>query len=196
MATPVSRASQGDSRLGLDSGVRSRVDTCGMSSCCRSPDPVRAVVAPRCPRSGTKGLAVDLLTVKALLGESALRFVREGPYLFCSDPLCAVVYFDDQGHVFNSADLRVPVWQKQPAGARMICYCFGENEAAMARELTETGRCEATLRVRDHVAAGRCACEVRNPRGACCLGDVMKAVARIQAECASVVERVEKTGHG
>lgn len=139
---------------------------------------------------------MDLLTVKALLCESALRFVREGPYRFCSDPSCAVVYFDDQGHVFNSTDLRVPVWQKQPAGARMVCYCFGENEAAMARELAETGRCEAALRVRDHIAAGRCACEVRNPCGACCLGDVMKAVARIQAEGASVVERVEKTVHG
>jgi hypothetical protein len=100
-----------------------------------------------------------------------------------------VVYFDDQGHVFNATDLRVPVWQKQPAGARMICYCFGESEASMARELTETGRCDASLRVRNHIAAGRCACEVRNPRGACCLGDVMKAVARIEAECGSVVQK-------
>ena len=56
-------------RIGLDSGVRSRVDTFEMSACCGSPDPVVAAVAPRCPQSGTKGLAVDLLTVKALLCE-------------------------------------------------------------------------------------------------------------------------------
>lgn len=164
-----------------------------MTECCGSPDPVRATVAPRCPQSGTKGLAVDLLTVKALLCESALRSVGEGPYRFCSDPSCTVVYFDDEGDVFNASDLRVPVWQKQPAGARMICYCFGEDEASIARELTSTGRCDATLRVRDHIATGRCVCEVRNPRGGCCLGDVMKAVARIEAECASVVEN---TAHG
>jgi len=164
-----------------------------MSSCCGSPDPVLAAVVPRCPQCDTKGLAVDLLTVKALLCESALRSIGEGPYRFCADTSCAAVYFDDQGYVFNSADLRVPVWQKQPTGARMICYCFAENEASMVRELAETGRCDATLRVRDHIAAGRCACEVRNPRGACCLGDVMKAVARIEAECATVVE---KTAHG
>ena len=147
-----------------------------------------AAVTSRCPQSGAKGLAVDLLTVKALLCESALRAVGEGPYRFCADPTCAVVYFDDEGHVFNTADLRVPVWQKQPAGAGRICYCFDENEASMAREFAETGRCDAPQRVRDHIAAGRCACEVRNPRGACCLGDVMKAVGRIQAECASVVQ--------
>jgi len=115
--------------------------------------------------------------------------VRDGLYRFCADPTCAVVYFDDEGHVFNTTDLRVPVWQKQPAGARMICYCFDENETSMAQEFAQTGRCDASLRVRDHIAAGRCACEVQNPRGACCLGDVMKAVARIEAECASVLEK-------
>lgn len=132
---------------------------------------------------------MDLLTVKALLCETALRTIDGGPYRFCADPTCAVVYFHDEAHVFNTADLRVPVWQKQPAGARRICYCFDENEAAMAREFAETGRCDATLRVRNHVAAGRCACEVRNPRGACCLGDVMKAVARIEAQSSSVVRK-------
>jgi len=30
---------------------------------------------------------------------------------------------------------------------------------------------------------------VRNPRGTCCLGDVMKAIARIESECASVLEK-------
>ena len=160
-----------------------------MSSCCGSPEGIPAPVGPRCPQSATKGFAVDLLTVKALLGESALRAVREGPYRFCADPTCAVVYFDDNGHVFNAGDLRVPVWQKQPAGARVICYCFDENETSMALEFAQTGRCDASLRVRDHIAAGRCACEVRNPRGACCLGDVIKAVARIEAECASVLEK-------
>ena len=165
------------------------MNTCGMSSCCGSPDRMLAAVTSRCPQSGAKGVAVDLLTVKALLCESALRAVGDGPYRFCADSTCAVVYFDNEGHVFNTADLRVPVWQKQPAGARRICYCFDEDEASMAREFAETGRCDAPQRVRDHIAAGRCACEVRNPRGACCLGDVMKTVARIEAQHASVVQK-------
>ena len=184
---PCSRR-KGGPPIGLDSGVRSRVDTSRMSSCCGSPDSALAALTPRCPRSGTKGLAVDLVTVNALLREAARTAVRKGPYRFCADPACAVVYFDAEGHVFTSADLSVPVWQKEPAGARMICYCFDENEASMAREFIQTGRCDAARRVRDHITAGRCACEVRSPRGACCLGDVMKAAARIEAECASVVE--------
>ncbi len=157
-----------------------------MTSSCESREPVAGSGAPRCPRSGTKGPAVELLTVKALLGALALRSVRQGLYRFCADPTCAVVYFDEAGQVFETADLRVPVWQKEAPGARMMCYCFGENEAAMAREVAETGRCDAALRVRADIAAGRCACQVRNPRGTCCLGDVVRAAAHIEAQAGAV----------
>jgi hypothetical protein len=160
-----------------------------MSSCCETSNSALATAPAPCPQSGTKGLAVDLLTVKALLCERALATVREGPYRFCGDPMCAVVYFDSAGQVFTTTDLRVPVWQKHPAGGRMICYCFNENETSMTEEYAQIGRCDATSRIRNHIAAGRCACEVRNPRGACCLGDVIKAVARIEAECASVLQK-------
>lgn len=99
------------------------------------------------------------------------------------------MYFDNEGHVFTTTDLRVPVWQKHPPGSRLICYCFGENEASMAQEFAEKGRCDASARIREHIAAGRCACEVRNPRGACCLGDIIKAVTRIEATGASIITK-------
>lgn len=155
-----------------------------MSSCCASAQAVSPAGTPRCPRTGAEGLGVELLTVKALLSASALRSVRQGPYRFCADATCSVVYFDDSGQVFETADLRVPVWQKEEPGARLVCYCFGENETAMANEVAATGRSDASHRVRAAIAAGRCACEVRNPRGTCCLGDVMKAVARLEDRAA------------
>lgn len=121
---------------------------------------------------------MDLPTVKALLTERALQRVTGAAHRFCPDASCDVVYSaGDQ--VFTVDDLRVPVWQKQPFGARMICYCFGENEADIAREISEQGASRAVERVREHIAAGRCACELRNPRGACCLGDVVSAVRRV-----------------
>jgi hypothetical protein len=60
----------------------------------------------------------------------------------------------------------------------MVGYCFGENEADIAAEIERRGHSDAVQRVRAHIAAGRCACEIRNPRGACCLGDVIAAVER------------------
>lgn len=130
--------------------------------------------------SRTKGKPVDLVTVKALLTESALRRINNSAYRFCPEPSCEVVYFDTGGASYVKHDLRVPIWQKEPFGDRTVCYCFGVSEESIRAEIQTTGRSEATERVRAHIAAGRCACEVRNPRGACCLGDVAAAVKRVE----------------
>jgi Zinc binding domain len=130
-----------------------------------------------CSTCGTMGQPVEAQTVKALLTEAALRRFEPGAYRFCPDSTCSVVYFG--ASVFRTDDVHVRVWQKEPAGARMICYCFDENEADIRAEVEQTGASKAVERVRDHIEAGRCACEIRNPKGACCLGDVIQAVKRI-----------------
>jgi hypothetical protein len=80
------------------------------------------------------------------------------------------------------------VWQKEPAGERLLCYCFGETETAIRSEFLEHGRTDVIARIRAHITAQRCACDIRNPRGACCLGDVMAAVKRIEGALLSVKE--------
>lgn len=151
-----------------------------MSSCCCA-GKASETRASRCPSSGSAGSAVDLQTVKALLTEAALSRLSVVDHRFCPDPACDVVYFDDAGGTFGPGDLRVAVWQKQRFGTRPTCYCFGESEASIRAELERGGRSLAVERIREHIAAGRCACEVRNPRGACCLGDLTEAVKRVQA---------------
>lgn len=154
-----------------------------MSNCCAasqsSPDE-----AALCPVSGTKGVTVDLLTVKAMLTNTSLRRVTAAAHRFCADPACDIVYFAEDGQRYSTADLRVVIWHKAPAGARTVCYCFGENEADMRGEIEAGGLSDAVQRVREHIKAGRCACEVRNPRGVCCLGDVSAAVKRVIAALA------------
>jgi hypothetical protein len=68
------------------------------------------------------------------------------------------------------------------SGGRLVCYCFDESEASIRAELREHGRSGAVERIRARIAAHRCACEVRNPRGVCCLGDLMAVVARLTEE--------------
>ena len=154
-----------------------------MSNCCDRP--ASTTLIRLCPVSGTPGKEVDLQTVKALLREHPLRRVSALQHHFCPEPTCAVVYFDEAGAVYLKDDIRVAVWQKEPSGCRMICYCFDENEAEMLAECEQAGATAAADRVRAHIAAGRCACEVRNPRGACCLGDILAAVARIKETLAA-----------
>lgn len=127
--------------------------------------------------------------MKALLTVNALRDLTEAPHRFCPDPACEVVYFAEDGQTYSTADVRVKVWQKEPSGARIVCYCFGENEADIRAEIEQRGTSDAVERVREHIQAGRCACEVRNPRGVCCLGEVGAAVKRLTAADRNATDR-------
>jgi predicted metal-binding protein len=149
-----------------------------MNDCCDSP--VAEAGARACATCGECGTAVQLQTVKALLTEAALRRVRLTHYRFCANPACETVYFGDAGDRFGADDIRVPILQKQPGDGRLLCYCFGETESGIQSELSEHGRTDVVSRIREHIAAQRCACDIRNPRGACCLGDVIAAVKRIE----------------
>jgi len=150
-----------------------------MAECC-CPEPSTAGEAVVCRVCQTLSKPVDSLTVKALLTESALSVFDPGDYRFCPSAGCDVVYFAEGGPTFSKRDVRAAVWQKEPVGRRTVCYCFGENEGDIAEEIERTGESLAVTRVRAHIAAGRCACEVRNPRGACCLADVTAAVERMR----------------
>lgn len=153
-----------------------------MAECCD--ETVVESGARPCPVCGQRGAPVQLQTVKALLTELALRRVQLTPYRFCGHDACEVVYFGDAGDRFATEDIRVPVWHKQMPGSRLLCYCFGETEAVIRAEVAQSRRGDGDVidRIREHIAGQRCACDIRNPRGACCLGDVIAAVKRIEAE--------------
>ena len=161
------------------------------SDCCASYE-CPSDGAEFCPVSGTKGVKVEIQSVKAMLTESGLARVTADSYRFCPDSDCDIVYFA-RGHSYSTSDVRAAVWQKEPEGARTVCYCFGENEAEIRTEIDATGHSDAMDRVRQHIQAGRCACEVRNPRGVCCLGDVAAAVKRVAAAMAAPIALPDKT---
>jgi hypothetical protein len=166
-----------------------------MSDCCCAESEPAPKNTAECPVSRTKGVTVELQTVKAVLTNAALRRVTAAAHWFCADPECDIVYFTDDGTTYATRDIRVPVWQKEPVGARTVCYCFGENEADIRAEIAISGASDAFERVKTHIKASRCACEVRNPRGICCLGDVGAAVTRV-SELVAKATVVSSHAHG
>lgn len=100
---------------------------------------------------------------------------------FCPTASCPIVYFA-QDETFGIDAVAVVVFQKQASVDRTVCYCFQISEADLRREIQETGRSTSTMRVSAHVRAGRCACEIKNPQGSCCLGNLTSVVSAIVAE--------------
>jgi hypothetical protein len=95
------------------------------------------------------------------------RLSAQTSFWFCASGACDTVYFGD-GLRFTREDLSVPVHQKDPGGDILICYCFGFTRS----EIQSDKGAEIAKVIGDKVREGLCSCEVRNPRGACCLGDV------------------------
>ena len=144
----------------------------------------------RCPNCQQTGAAVDRITLKALLTPGGLRRGVPAKPHYCATRDCPVVYFDEEDNVtFTEAELTVRAYAKHPDDATVpACYCFAIStgamcDAARSRELREM--------VAREVQAGHCACEVKNPKGACCLGDLVRieraeATSTAAASCCAV----------
>lgn len=154
-----------------------------MADCCTIPE--KAAAAPAvlaCPVSGTRSRQVDALTVKALVRHLAFG-EPSTQYYFCEAPDCDVVYFPFRADAarFHRADLLVRVWPKERSDDTPVCYCFGVTPKQIREELETTGAPTASARIKAEVQAGNCACEVKNPSGKCCLGNIARATQELRA---------------
>ncbi len=127
-----------------------------------------------CPSCGKKGKPVAVLTVKSLVRDHT--DVRTSlSYSFCRTVDCDVVYFSDQG-VFTKSDVKVRVGIKETANPIPLCYCFDYSRENIRRDIESSGSTTVLEDIKAEVQGGFCACEVKNPSGACCLGDVTRAI--------------------
>ena len=149
-----------------------------MSDCCTtdaSSFNAREIMA--CPANGARSKKVDTLTVKSLVRTLPLEMPNT-QYYFCEAPDCDVVYFASlpKAPIFSRADLLITVGAKQSAPPIPLCYCFGFTQQNIADELAVTGRSTIAETIKAEIKAGNCACEVKNPSGKCCLGNIGRAV--------------------
>ncbi len=133
-----------------------------------------------CPTCGRRGKIVDALTVKALLA-IPLTEVRSTEYRFCRTPGCPTVYYSPDGSLqFGEEALRERVHQKHAQDDDVfVCYCFRQTPGSIRAELSETGRSTVVEAITEGIQAGQCACDIRNPQGSCCLGNVRALIARL-----------------
>jgi hypothetical protein len=146
-----------------------------MSDCCSVKDSSAAPPVAACPANGARSKQVDMLTVKSLVRQLPLEMPHT-QYYFCETWDCNVVYFafDPQAPIFRRGDLLVRVGAKEESDPIPVCYCFGFTRKDIEDEIAETGGSTAADRITAEVTAGRCACEVKNPSGKCCLGNVTR----------------------
>lgn len=150
-------------------------------SCCSSddgcePPKASATGSDTCPRCGAVGRPVADETIVAILKPGHADGLLAVDRCFCKSGDCPVLYFGADGRLVEKDAAKVRVGVKESDDPVPLCYCFGHDRADVRRQLAQSGDSDIPARIAAEVKAGRCSCEVKNPSGTCCLGEVNKAV--------------------
>ena len=154
------------------------VDYCG---CCVVPENLEAPAKAECPESGALSKKVYHETLENLIVQDKKHLIsKDVQYYHCSDHECEVVYFSNQeAPSFSVDDLSVKVFAKDPGDDVNVCYCFDWTRERIRDQIETTGSSTAFDEVTEEEYAGNCECERKNPKGACCLGDINSFVKEI-----------------
>ena len=149
-----------------------------MKLCCAIPEVEKAPSVHSCPACGGRAKKVERITMENLLRPALVPQIGSTLYYFCETVTCPVVYFpyDSGAAVFQKPDLRVRVGLKETEDPLPICYCLEITRKDIWDEIHEAETTTVAGRIKAEVQAGHCACEVKNPSGKCCLGNVARVV--------------------
>ena len=132
----------------------------------------------KCPQCQELGKTVKRITLGSLVRpERRPQIPLQDEFCFCRNPNCDVVYLRPNEIIFRKDDLRVKVGLKESGDPTVpVCYCFGWTPQKIQAEMKATGKTTAIEQIKAQVKAGNCYCEVTNPQGSCCLGNVSQVV--------------------
>lgn len=141
-----------------------------------------------CRECGNEGKPIKVITLKSLVKKPGLESVKNpDDFYFCETPDCEVVYFDnEQGIYLDKADVNVRVGVKETDDPVPVCYCFGWTRKKILDQIEQKGFSIAVQEISTRVKAGECTCEINNPAGRCCLGEVSRLVKSVSGEAKEV----------
>ena len=141
-------------------------------NCC-TPQPKGKVVCPTCGEKA-KGVLAKTLDALLTLNTKSNLSCLDGFY-YCKTAECKTIYFRED-LVLRQEHLSVTVGLKKGANPATLCYCFEWTKGKIQEEIQATGGTKALDDIKAKMENPGCSCEVLNPSGGCCLGDVSKVI--------------------
>lgn len=152
-----------------------------MKECCDA-NKNEEKISAHCPKCANIGRLVKRTTMEHLLTEEKISFMRDVRYFFCSTQNCEVVYFSNKGDAFYKTDLKIRVGIKETEDPISVCYCFGYTRKMILDDIAQNGYSTIESKIKEAIKKGICRCELTNPEGICCLGNVRKVIKEGTAE--------------
>ncbi len=150
-----------------------------MDCCCSGVQMTKETPQNSCNGCGKVGRIVARQTVVHHVRSEKLAEVKSEEYKFCPSENCQTVYYSTSGEIFTVDDVRELVTSKSSGDNRPLCYCFGFTEGFARREIAQTGESSVPAQITRFIKEKLCSCEIRNPAGVCCLGEINRTVKRL-----------------
>ncbi|MFT8322137.1 MAG: (2Fe-2S)-binding protein [Bacillus sp. (in: firmicutes)] len=146
-----------------------------MSDCCTTKEQVsESIGSELCPSCHVKGKKVKIITLKSMLKPTILDILSvNSTHYFCSSKDCNVVYFDTSKKTYLTSEIKVSIHQKDNSSVVPVCYCFGWTKEKIKQYVEKELTPNPVEHIRENIKENRCGCEVNNPQGSCCLGNVI-----------------------
>lgn len=146
-------------------------------SCCTLPNADAGTAgADRCPSCGRKGKPVGAETINALARPELQPAGGFPAGYVCTNPDDPILYFfPGDTPALSQDDVTVRVGFKEAEAPHLVCYCFEHTREDIQHEYRQHGESLIEASIREQVSQGTCSCEVKNPTGRCCLGEVRAA---------------------
>ncbi len=152
-----------------------------MSDACCAVPPTSASDANVCSTCGQKGKPVGAETINALVRPELKPTGGFTDGYYCPNPDDPTLYFfPEGGQTLSKDDVTVRVGFKEAEPPRLVCYCFEHTREEIQQDFLRQGESTIEADIREKVAAGLCSCEVKNPKGKCCVGDVRAAYRELE----------------
>lgn len=144
--------------------------------CCNQKQTLnKAYVCPQCNFEGEK---VNLKTVKSLM--SIQKDLQNNVnYYLCFNKECDVAYYNDVDEIILKSEIKVPIWFKNGADPKYICYCSKVTEEEIVDAIVNKN-CKTVKDVVKNTNAMKTSnCVVNSPTGKCCsrqINDLIQSI--------------------
>lgn len=133
-----------------------------------------------CPKCKSLGKRVSIRTVNHLVVGSQKNRILNDDYFICMDEKCDVVYYDENyEETFLKEDIKVPIWFKEAADPKYICYCSKVTEEEIIKAVVNKNAKSLKEVVKLTGAMKNCNCEINNPLGVCCSPYIQEVIDKV-----------------
>lgn len=112
-----------------------------------------------------------------MVAENLISEVKDVDYYLCTNEKCDIAYYSPNLYLqINKGQIKVPIWVKEDANPKYICYCNQVTEENIVYAVKHEGakNLKDIIKLTGAMKNGKC--EINHPTGKCCSAIIQETI--------------------